>query len=316
MDLEWNQCPYGKKKEDPDLPFEVIEIGAVKLDDSFREVGTFHETIRPVRYKKLHYMTRSVIHMTEQDFEGKRVFPQVFADFLTWCGSDCMMCTWGPGDLTEFQRNVRWHMNRGNLQGKWPFPFPLFYRDVQKIFSYVHEDGKARRSLEWAVEYLGLPKDEAFHDAFSDARYTARILKLLPPSAVKKYSSVDTYVTPKKRSEEILIRYSSYTKFISKSFPDRDEVMKDREVRATLCNVCGKKIPRKIHWFSDNGRNYLCAASCPEHGLIKGKARVRQNADGEWFVIKTTRQITDEEFEKVKERRETLRARRKLHRSS
>ena len=80
--------------------------------------------------------------------------------------------------------------------------------------------------------------------------------------------------------------------------------------------MCGKKIPRKIHWFSDNGRNYLCAASCPEHGLIKGKARVRQNADGEWFVIKTTRQITDEEFEKVKERRETLRARRKLHRSS
>ena len=70
LDLEWNQCPYGKKKEDPKLPFEIIEIGAVKLDASFRNVGTFHETIRPVLYRRLHYMTRSVIHMTENDFAG------------------------------------------------------------------------------------------------------------------------------------------------------------------------------------------------------------------------------------------------------
>ena len=28
FDLEWNQCPYGKEKENPKLPFEIIEIGA------------------------------------------------------------------------------------------------------------------------------------------------------------------------------------------------------------------------------------------------------------------------------------------------
>ena len=32
FDLEWNQCPYGKEKENPKLPFEIIEIGAVKMD--------------------------------------------------------------------------------------------------------------------------------------------------------------------------------------------------------------------------------------------------------------------------------------------
>ena len=68
------------------MPFEIIEIGAVKLDPSFRELGTFNEIIRPVLYKKIHYMTRSVIHMTEKDFRNSRPFPQVFADFLLWCG--------------------------------------------------------------------------------------------------------------------------------------------------------------------------------------------------------------------------------------
>ena len=27
LDLEWNQCPYGKAKEIEKLPFEIIEIG-------------------------------------------------------------------------------------------------------------------------------------------------------------------------------------------------------------------------------------------------------------------------------------------------
>ena len=32
FDLEWNQSPDGKKFENARLPFEIIEIGAVKLD--------------------------------------------------------------------------------------------------------------------------------------------------------------------------------------------------------------------------------------------------------------------------------------------
>ena len=32
FDLEWNQSPNGKERENPRLPFEIIEIGAVKLN--------------------------------------------------------------------------------------------------------------------------------------------------------------------------------------------------------------------------------------------------------------------------------------------
>ena len=37
FDLEWNQCPGGKEKENKKLPFEIIQIGAVKLDDQWEE---------------------------------------------------------------------------------------------------------------------------------------------------------------------------------------------------------------------------------------------------------------------------------------
>ena len=36
FDLEWNQCPSGKSDEVAELPFEIFEIGAVKLDDNMQ----------------------------------------------------------------------------------------------------------------------------------------------------------------------------------------------------------------------------------------------------------------------------------------
>ena len=61
FDLEWNQCPYGKGKENPKLPFEIIEIGAVKMDGERNVLGTFHRIVKPVVYQHLHHRTREVV---------------------------------------------------------------------------------------------------------------------------------------------------------------------------------------------------------------------------------------------------------------
>jgi len=316
LDLEWNQCPYGKHGEDPTLPFEIIEIGAVKVNDKFEAQDEFHEIIRPVLYKKLHHCIRDVIHMTEKDLMGRRTFPEVFSDFIRWCGDDPVFCTWGPGDLTELQRNVAWHIRKKNLPDSWPFPFPFFYRDIQKVFSYVYEDHKTRRALKWAVEYLKIGQDLEFHDAFSDAVYTVRVLAKLPRETVEEYTSIDTYRTPKSRKDEIYVNYGTYTKFISRDFGDRNDVMEDHVVITTCCPVCGRKLRRKIRWFSENGKNFLCVAACPDHGLIKGKIRIRQNGAGRWFAGRTIRPITKEELEKVRSKKENLRKKRRDHRQA
>ena len=41
FDLEWNQCPYGKDRENKRLPFEIIEFGAVKLDENREVIDKF-----------------------------------------------------------------------------------------------------------------------------------------------------------------------------------------------------------------------------------------------------------------------------------
>lgn len=309
LDLEWNQCPDGKEKEQPLLPFEIIEIGAVKLDSSHVVLDHFHEIIRPQVYTSLHFMTREIVTLTEEDFSGKRTFREAAADFIAWCGEDPVFCTWGPGDLLELQRNFAWY-HMGN-----PFAFPLFYYDIQKIFSIIYEDRKTRRALEFAVDYLQLPKDMSFHDAYSDAVYTARVMEHLTEDDILSNSSVDYYRTPGNRRQEIHINYKTYYKFVSKPFHSKTEAMKDRVVSSTRCYLCHKNARKKIRWFSSGSRNYFCLAWCEEHGWLKGKARLRQHTDGTFYVVKTLKLVNDEEAYSIREKQEVLRVKRRLKRA-
>lgn len=63
LDLEWNQSPSGKEDSVEHLPFEIIEIGAVKLDGDMRYLGEFHRLVRPQVYRKMHFKILEVTHM-------------------------------------------------------------------------------------------------------------------------------------------------------------------------------------------------------------------------------------------------------------
>jgi inhibitor of KinA sporulation pathway (predicted exonuclease) len=148
FDLEWNQCPDGKEKENKNLPFEIIEIGAVKLDLNYNRIDQFSEYVKPCVYKEIHFKTKEVIHVNMEDLSVGRSFLQVCKSFLDWCGDDFVFATWGNMDLTELQRNMKYH----GL--KYKFSVPLKYYDVQKVFSLLYEESKTRRTLEYAIDYL------------------------------------------------------------------------------------------------------------------------------------------------------------------
>lgn len=305
IDLEWNQCPGGKAKENPSLPFEIVEIGAVKLNENRDIIGYFSETIRPQVYRKFHYRTKEILHMDMEELENARTFPQVARDFFSWCGEDCSFCSWGPLDLVELQRN----MNFYGMEN--PLPFPLLYYDIQKLFSILYEDGKARRSLEDAVEFLRIRKEAPFHRAFEDTYYTAEIMRSMDWDRVKEYQSVDYFRPPHSRKEEIHIRFERYAKFVSHTFDNREEALQDREVLATRCYICGARMKRLIPWFAVGAKHYYSVSQCPIHGLVKGKIRIKKSVEDETFVVKTLKMIDEEEAETIREKHESAKRRHK-----
>lgn len=294
FDLEWNQCPDGKQKEKHDLPFEVLEIGAVKLNDEKQETGRFHEYIRPSVYTRLHFRTREIIHIDPDVLARADYFPVVIARFEQWCGEDARYCTWGSLDLLELQRNIRYH----GLPDF--FPFPLKYYDLQKIFSLAYEDGKSRRTLEYAVDMLGIPKDIPFHEALSDAYYAASVIRHLPDDRLLPFFSFDYFRIPQGRNEEIFEVFENYAKFISHEFPSRHACMRDRTVLSMKCYACGGRTTKKIPWFSAGGKNYTCLCVCPEHGYLKGKIRVKKAEDEKgYFCVKTQKLIDVERAQEL-----------------
>ena len=47
FDLEWNQAADLKTRRENRLLFEIIEIGAIKLNEKKELLGDFHELIKP-----------------------------------------------------------------------------------------------------------------------------------------------------------------------------------------------------------------------------------------------------------------------------
>ena len=108
LDLEWNQSNNGTEEETPNLLFEVIEIGAVKLNDKYVMIDEFSQLIKPEVYHEMHQITSRLIHLQMKELERGKPFQEVAGNFLDWCGTEeYMFCTWGSLDLTELQRNMK-----------------------------------------------------------------------------------------------------------------------------------------------------------------------------------------------------------------
>lgn len=307
MDLEWNQSSDGSEEVCKVLPFEIIEIGAIKLNSERKMVGEFSELIKPQVYHEMHHITGKLIHLEMDELEKGQPFVDIEEKFRQWCGEDYLFCTWGPLDLVELQRNIRYYGLEPLGDG------PIAYLDVQKLFSIAYEDRKSRRTLEYAIDFLHIEKDIPFHRAFSDAYYTANVLARMEESVLANVS-FDVFHLPRTREDEIHIVFDTYAKYISRSFADKTEAMQDKTVIATKCYLCHRNLRKKIRWFSPNGKHYYSVSCCDKHGLMKAKIRIRKTEDDRVYVVKTEKFITPGEVQDIRGKQEKAREQRRERR--
>ena len=274
FDLEWNQGDAPFVREDgKTLTFEIVEIGAVKLNENREKIGEFSRLIKPQVHTHMHRITGKLIHLSMEDLAKGDKFQDVARDFLEFCGEDVKFCTWGPLDLTELQRNLDFY-GMPLLSDR-----PIAFYDVQKLYSLAYDDGKSRKALEAAVDEIRIPKDIPFHRALADAEYTAKIFRTFGEKTLTKIS-FDTYVTPKTKKQEIRIVFDTYAKYISREFLNKEDILKNVDIMSTKCYICKKNIRRKVKWFTPNGKHYYSAAFCDKHGFMKAKVRIKRQRMG------------------------------------
>lgn len=306
LDLEWNQPMDAQEKVNDQLPFEIIEIGAVKLNSDKKQVGTFSKVIRPSVYTEMNHITKRLLNISYEELEQGSGFKEVAEEFFKWCGEDYTFCTWGTLDLVELQRNMDYYGLKPIAEK------PFAYYDVQKLFSLQYEDGKVRRSLEYVVDYMKLAKEDQFHRALNDASYTADVFATFTDPTILEKLSFDTYRIPKDKDDEINIVFSNYAKYISREFEDKQDAIADRKVSSMRCYLCRKNIKRRIRWFSPNGKHYYGVGYCDIHQYVKFKIRMKKSQDEHVYVVKTARCITREEYDQLNEKMEKTKLQKKL----
>ena len=209
FDLEFNQSFDFKTGHpvhtNPECPFEIIQIGAVKLNSSFEIVDKINFYIKPVIYLRIHPYVEKITGITQQMLNTAHPFSFVYDELIKFMSKDDMLCSWGQDDVKSLYKNIRFHSLPTSK-------IPDHHINAQKYATSFlnYEHGKSI-GLKNAAELLDVHIDGDFHNALNDALYTAEIFKIVKPDILVaekiKLSSININLSRKKINTHSLYKY-------------------------------------------------------------------------------------------------------------
>ena len=282
LDLEWNQpVSYTSRtyREVGDrLIFEMIQIGAVRLDDQLNPADSISIPIAPTHYLRIHPRIRRMTGLDSETLAGAPAFREALQQFASWCGNDYTLLTWGIDDVSVLYQNIHFfHCEDIVLP-------PLC--DIQRLFSTVH-NLKDRSGLKAAMEMVNITPDDtmSFHNALNDAWYTALVFKTLPdPSAVLNY--------PQEPRQLIHSRHITREKTEGEAFPSVRDALASETAIHPVCPRCGRVLALDGEYIKQSADKYIAVAKCRNHGRILIRLRFRIDDDGKKIMSRTTAPAT------------------------
>ena len=282
IDLEWNQpISYQSsayRKVGDKLIFEMIQIGAVKLDENLNPGEAISIPIAPTHYLRIHPRIRKMTGLDAETLAGAPAFREALEKFVAWCGEDYTLLTWGCDDVSVLYQNISFFQCEDI---KLP---PLC--DIQRLFSDVHKL-KDRSGLKAAMEMMHISADDtmAFHNALNDAWYTALVFKTLPdPAAVLNYTQ-----QPKSL---IHTRRNAREKTAGEVFPTVRDALQSETALHPVCPRCGRVLALDGEYIKQSVGRYIAVAKCKNHGRILIRLRFRLDDDGQKIMSRTTAPAT------------------------
>ncbi len=284
MDLEWNQpISYSSaayRSVGEKLIFELIQIGAVKLDDHLEIVDTFTQLIRPAYYVKLHPRIKRITHISQEEIDEAPAFREALERFAEFCGDDYALLTWGCDDVSVLEQNKRFFGCDVRLSDVY---------DLQRVYGELIGNTRERQGLQAAMAHFEIDPDEEkpFHNALYDAWYTAMVFRRLPePEKVLQYPLKPKLLQHSKRPREAeaILRLRGGIR----------TVLSCSAARQPPCPVCGKKLTVPEGYVRLGPDRYTALADCPQHGLVFSTIEKKIMEEGKPVLVRTT-SLSDEQ---------------------
>ena len=172
LDVEMCKVSKGAKCKVYHRPYEIIQLGAVLLNEIYEIAGEFNSFVKP-RYGRLDsYITDLTgIHWTE--IADAPTLAQVLDEFAAWIpDGEVEMVSWSDTD----QYQIAGEMKLKTIHNEKIEDLLNHWIDSQKVFS-EKVDSKRSYSLEEALISCDIETVGNAHDGFSDAYNTGLLFK-------------------------------------------------------------------------------------------------------------------------------------------
>ena len=149
---------------------EIIEIGAVKLDDSLNSIDEFNMFVKPTENPELSKFCKKLTTIQQRDVDGAELFSVVVPKFLKWVDG-AVLYSWGHYDKHQLLRE--------GSRKLLPHSYEKLNSSLFKHHSLKHEfadiKGIKPCGMEKALDLLSLPLIGTHHRGIADARNIAKI---------------------------------------------------------------------------------------------------------------------------------------------
>ena len=174
LDFEFTPIPKQNKHQRKIVKNELIEIGAVKLDERYQVIGEFSSFVRP-ELSPLNHECSALTGITDKDLISAPRFSEAVEQFISWIGGeDYDIYAWSEHDKEQF-------IGECKLKNLTDIYYDLYNKewiDLQLI--YIETVGLSKAiSLQRALNSLNIFFEGSIHRAADDAYNTASILQSL-----------------------------------------------------------------------------------------------------------------------------------------
>lgn len=172
VDFEMNQVSWNDRSASGTVKNEIVQIGAVKLDENYKVVSLYESYVKPM-YSTICPICTRLTGIVQSQVETAKILPEAVKDFLDWVDdSEARYYSWSDNDSRQLRNELKY-------KGVDETLITLFdnWSDFQK--EYCQVIGQSRMGLDIALKGAGLKQIGSKHSAASDALSTVQLLKLI-----------------------------------------------------------------------------------------------------------------------------------------
>lgn len=276
FDLEWNGC-FSKKINS--YINEIIEFGAVKLNENLEITGKFNCLVRPVISTRLTSSVKTLTSLTFDELKRGVPFDYAYSKFKKFC-NNCILMTWSTTDIDSLVSNLQFHKKMNTI------PFLKKYADLQ---IYCHDmlglSGTNALGLQTAADLLELDTENIpHHRALGDSIITAMCFKKLYHKG-----AIETYIQDCENPDFYdKIFFHTYT------VEDNEDGLIDFDKIFFCCPECGSRCTQKSDFkpkLKGFSADYICERC--SYGFV-GRVQVKKKYDSLNITKKVLRHRSDD----------------------